>query len=264
VPAACRAQLINVKSDVVTQEAVFDDRYVRFIFSTSTSNGWSGQHSNLDSHADTSVAGVNCLLWEDTNRRVNVSGFNQASGAQKGIPIVTAVTLYELPSVGPVILVINEALWFGDDPNSRTLLNPNQIRSHGLKVHDVPRQFDPLSKFAIIDEAENLEIELSVHGVACGFISRKPTEEEVRTYPHYELTSKATWDPKSGDMEETEGKFTKVVHVDSDTDTREEAVAVCAAIRNESRLIAAVESYSNSQLHWFDDGSNEEEPNLYV
>jgi hypothetical protein len=70
------------------------------------------------------------------------------------------------------------------------MLNPNQLHTHGFTVNDVPRQFDPSSSFSIIDPAQDLEIELSVHGMAAGFTSRKPTVQELELYPHYELTSK--------------------------------------------------------------------------
>jgi hypothetical protein len=102
-----------------------------------------------------------------------------------------------------MILIIHEALWFGDQ-NARTLLNPKQIRACGLTVNNVPQQFDPSSSFSIVDPTQDLEIELSVHGVAAGFTSHKPTIQELEPYPHYELTSKSIWDPNDGSLAEAE------------------------------------------------------------
>jgi hypothetical protein len=60
-------------------------------------------------------------------------------------------TAWDDPAAGEVIvLYINEALYFGDKM-SHTLLCPNQLRSHGWKVQDVPKQFDAESAHAIIN-----------------------------------------------------------------------------------------------------------------
>jgi hypothetical protein len=65
--------------------------------------------------------------------------------AIKDIPIATVATAWDDLAGGPtVILVVNEALSFGDRMN-HSLLCPNQIRANGLVVNDVPKQFDDTS-----------------------------------------------------------------------------------------------------------------------
>ena len=49
----------------------------------------------------------------------------------------------------PYILIINEALYFGDRVDV-TLLNTNQLRANSVIVEDVPQQFDPTSLHTIV------------------------------------------------------------------------------------------------------------------
>ena len=45
---------------------------------------------------------------------------------------------YQCPKMGQVyILVLNEALWFGDEGRmDHTLLNPNQLRNYQIDIYD--------------------------------------------------------------------------------------------------------------------------------
>jgi hypothetical protein len=142
----------------------------------------------LDSHADTCVAGPNCLKISEEGTKVKVYGYDR-SKASEDIPIATVATLWNDPDDGqPYILVIHEALYFGEKIKD-TLLNPNQLRANGLIVEEVPCQYDEQSRHSIIDEREGLTIPLDMNGVFSGFNSRKPTHAEYREYPHVILTS---------------------------------------------------------------------------
>ena len=93
----------------------------------------------------------------------------------KNIPVATVATLWINPSDGQsYILIIHQALYFGDRLNS-TLLNPNQMRAYGTKVEDVPRQFDKNSSHSIFIPEKSMTIPLELDGVVSGFVSRKPT-----------------------------------------------------------------------------------------
>jgi hypothetical protein len=168
---------------------------------------------------------------------VNVSSFHGSAKRFPSVPIATVGTLYEDREGHQMILIIHEALWFGDK-HSRTLLNPNHLRANGLTVNDVPRQFDSSSSFSIIDSAQDLEIELSVHGVAAGFTSQKPTVQELESYPHYELTSKIPWDPTDGSLADAESRVVKAAVV--------QEAAECGFQRNQERLIASVRQYEKA------------------
>jgi hypothetical protein len=136
-----------------------------------------------------------------------------------------------------MVLIIHEVMWFGDK-HSRTFLNPNQLLARGLIVNDVPRQFDPSSTFSIADPAQDLEIELSVHGVAAGFTSRKPTAQELELYPHYKPTLTIPWDATDGSLADAESRVVKAAVI--------QEAAECGFQRNQERLIASVRQYSKA------------------
>jgi hypothetical protein len=92
----------------------------------------------LDSHADTCVAGSNTIILEYTDQVVSISAFSDQLEVMKNIPIGTVATAYDDPSDGTTtILIIHQALLMNDIVKT-TLLCPNQLKSHGLIVDDVP------------------------------------------------------------------------------------------------------------------------------
>ena len=65
----------------------------------------------LDSHADTIVAGSNCVVLSYTGRECDVAPYDGSYEPARGIPIVHAATAWQSPHSGQVyILVLNEAL----------------------------------------------------------------------------------------------------------------------------------------------------------
>jgi hypothetical protein len=120
------------------------------------------------------------------------------------VPIVSIATAWDNPVDGStVILVINEALYFGDRM-SHALLCPNQLGDFGLIVNDAPKIYDANLTHSIIIP-EHLDLLLQMHGVSY-LETRKPTDEELCTCPHFELTLAASWNPYW-----TEGKVQRTV-----------------------------------------------------
>jgi hypothetical protein len=136
--------------------------------------------SELDSHADS--------FTNDKHENVTIG---------------TVATYWISDDGTPYMLIIHEALYFGDKKKT-TLLTPNQLRHNGLVVDDVPRQFDIHSTHSIYDPASNVRIPLSLNGVCSGFTSYKPTAKEFLTTTKIYLTSDQPWDPYSGAMERAE------------------------------------------------------------
>ena len=66
--------------------------------------------------------------------------------AVKDVPVATVATGYVTPFGDTVILIMHEALFFGESLQ-HTLINPNQIRHFGVPVNDNP--FDTGSPFGI-------------------------------------------------------------------------------------------------------------------
>ena len=152
--------------------------------------------SELDSHADTCVAGSNTVpLWY-TDHKVSVSPFIGEYQPLEDIPVASVATAWDDPKDGStIILIINEALYFGDRM-PHTLLCPNQLRYNGLIVNDAPRMFDPNSTQSIIIPGK-LELPLKMRGILMYLATRRPTEQELSRCDRYELMSAINWEPNS-------------------------------------------------------------------
>ena len=146
----------------------------------------------LDSHADTCALGQNFLPLAFTGRVCDVSPYNAtAYQPERDVPIVSAATAFTCQRTGQTyILVINEALWFGDRLEN-SLINPNQLRFGGAIVNDNP--FDPQIPISI--QTDEVDIPLELAGTTIFFASSTPTPTELDNCPHIHLTRDSEWDP---------------------------------------------------------------------
>jgi hypothetical protein len=164
---------------------------------TNSDDGNAGR-MELDTHADTGVAGSNTVVLDLTGKVATVSPFCDSEfKALEDVPIATVATSYDCTVTGKTyVLIFNEALYFGDKMN-HSLLCPNQLRdNHGLKVQDCPRQYDPVSKHSIDVPEADLNIPLALRGVVSGFVTRVPTDDELADLSkHVEMTSEVEWEP---------------------------------------------------------------------
>jgi hypothetical protein len=154
----------------------------------------------LDSHADTCIAGSNCMVMEVTSQTFNISAFMEAHGIMQNIPIVTATTAFDDSKTGiTYILVLGQCIYLGDQmPN--TLLCPNQLRANGLIVDDCPHHLAPTdqpSTHSIHSPDYNMMIPLLLRGVASYFTTRTPTVHELETCKLIILSNEYDWDPHS-------------------------------------------------------------------
>jgi hypothetical protein len=119
----------------------------------------------LDSHANTCVAGTNTRVMDYADTKVSVSPFSDSYEAIKDVPIATVATAWDDPTKGKVtVLYIHEALYFLDRM-SHTLLCLNQLRAIGWKVQDLPKQFEAESAHALIDPTGTLRMPLEMSGI---------------------------------------------------------------------------------------------------
>jgi hypothetical protein len=65
-------------------------------------------HSNceLNSHANTCVAGPHCIILEWTDQVTNVSAYSDQSKVLQDIPIITAATAYDDPQTGITYIIV--------------------------------------------------------------------------------------------------------------------------------------------------------------
>ena len=197
--------------------------------------------TELDTHADTCVAGDSYLMIRDEGMRAQVHPYSTEYKPLEAI-IGTAATLWDDPTDGqPYILIVNQALFFGSKVKT-SLLNPNQLRANGLRVDDIPRQFEKTSTHAIHFPDSDVVIPMSLRGVMSGFESRKPTMQEVDQYPHLELTADTVWVPSSAEFSERERAIAATVNsVRRGTDVSEGSNTYC---HNLERQVSAARSWS--------------------
>ena len=89
------------------------------------------------------------------------------------------------------MLVFNKALWMGGVMED-TLLNSNQLRHFGINVQDNPTSNRPLS---IITEDTHFAMPLQRDGTIVFCNTRTPTQNELETCPHIQLSSFKAWNP---------------------------------------------------------------------
>jgi len=179
----------------------------------------------LDSHADTCVAGMNCVVLEETNQRVNVSAFTDAYKTFNDVTIVTAATAYDDNRTGTIyILVLGQAIYMADNMDN-SLICPNQLRKHGIIVNDCPKHLAPPnnpSSHSIIcnNEGEDLHINLSLKGVTSYFTTRIPMIQEIETCKWIYLTNENDWDPHSEEFQVREQLHNDIQDFDRNHENR--------------------------------------------
>ena len=136
----------------------------------------------LDSHADTTAVGKECVVLADTGNTVTVEGFGKSIGNITDVPIVTAAAAYDDPHDGKTyLLVFNQVLYIPDlDVH---LINPYQLRDQGLTVNEIPLQLlTPEQRtsqcHSIISDDPSMHLRMTLKGTTSGFTMRTPTEEE--------------------------------------------------------------------------------------
>ena len=141
----------------------------------------------LDTHADTCVAGANTVSLDLTGNHLSVTPFCEVEYESiTEIPIATVATAYDCPDMGRVwVLIINKALYFGSKM-ANTLLCPNQLQQYGLVIEDCPRQFDWSSSHSIFIPSHDIHFLLSLNGIISELVTRQPTDKELEVF-HYTL-----------------------------------------------------------------------------
>lgn len=145
-----------------------------------------------DSNADTCCLGSNFIILRYTQRTADVYPYDSSYTPMTNVPIVTGATAWTDPYDNKTyILVFNESLYYGTKLD-HSLLNPNQIRHNGIDLWDNP--FDT-SKNIEIDIDRGPVIPMTFRGTKLTFTSRAPTDQELSSCEHIELTSVNQWDP---------------------------------------------------------------------
>jgi hypothetical protein len=147
----------------------------------------------LDSHADTIVLGSNAIILQYTNRECDVAPYSDSYEPICNVPIVTGATAVTSSETGEtIILVFHEAIWMGNRLE-HSLLNPNQMRHHGITVQDNPYAPNSLH---ITSPDDEFMLPLQSDGTTIFFNSRMPTSFELANCLHIPLSSVAPWNSR--------------------------------------------------------------------
>jgi hypothetical protein len=147
--------------------------------------------SDLESHADASVVGMEVITFQDFERPVNVSGYDPKGPVYMALKTVSAGMAYDEPGSGKVvILILHQEINLPHLPHN--LLNPMQMRLNDVVVNETPRFHcaHPTNLSHTINvKGENMNDELVIpldfRGVVSCFTTRKPTQEEFDTCNRY-------------------------------------------------------------------------------
>ena len=104
-----------------------------------------------------------------------------------GIRIVNGCVAYDTIDGQTYILDINQALDFTETMEN-SLLCTNQARVHGVVIEDVPKFFDNNSCHSISFPDDGVELPLLLHEPVSYLPVRYPTEEELTSCRHLELS----------------------------------------------------------------------------
>ena len=93
--------------------------------------------NETDSNADTCCLGKNFAMLSPTERTADVYPYNAEYEPLHNVPIVSAATAWDDENGMTWLLIINEGLFYGNKLD-HSLLNPNQLRYHGVIYNDNP------------------------------------------------------------------------------------------------------------------------------
>jgi hypothetical protein len=159
--------------------------------------------SDLDSHADCCVCGIEVLVFNDFDREVTVAGWDP-EGKTQSLSIVSAAMGYTIPESGKTVLLIAHQSIFSPSLN-HNLLSTMQTRLYDIFVNETPKfqSLKPTKRsHSISVRGENVEdvliIPLELHGVVSCFPTFKHTQLEFETCDRYELTYESPeYDPSA-------------------------------------------------------------------
>ena len=148
----------------------------------------------LDSQADTTVLGHNCVILTYTGKGCKVSPYSDDYELIQYVSVVTGATVWNCPhSIEKFILLFNEALWM-EDKLDHTLVNPKQMCHHRIDVQDNPCMKNPMG---ITCPEEDVTIPLYMSGpIVCADTS-SPTQKKWDYFPWIVLKYTHGWDPHS-------------------------------------------------------------------
>jgi hypothetical protein len=155
--------------------------------------------SILDGSEDTCVLGQGWEVLSVHNiRRANIVGFDHEATANRNLPIVSAITVVDLPNGISVILllIVHQAIY--NNTANHSLLSEFQFRYFGVKIDSICHKHGGTKKMVLRDVDSSLVTPLELAGCIIHFEHRLPTTEAVNSFKQYCLTQgDSPWNPSS-------------------------------------------------------------------
>ena len=95
----------------------------------------------LKSYANTTVLSKSCLLIQDFDRTISISGWDATADGAKDCPTVTGVVAYNHPYTGQTYVNLASSYLLGDDGEPPYLPFAVQSLESGVTIHDSPKIF---------------------------------------------------------------------------------------------------------------------------
>ena len=159
-------------------------------------------------HANTTVLGRNCLLIQDFDKTVSVTGWDASAGATE-CRTVSGVVAYDHPVTGQAyMLVFHQAINLESMDNH--LICPMQCRVNRVEINDTPKIFvkrpTECSHAIVVDDPVapdvSLVILLQLEGVTSVFLVRTSSRQEYENLEFvFEMTGESLdWEPHDPDL----------------------------------------------------------------
>ena len=146
--------------------------------------------SEIDNHADIICFGKNFRPIYFTSQVCSVSPFLDSYESRNDVPICTGITAVDLLDGSTVLLEAGQGSYFGDDLD-HSLINPNQLRAHGIPVCDDPTDLHR----SLSTDLGSIEIPMKMNGSICYFVSRCPTDSKLESCETFKISDENHWDP---------------------------------------------------------------------
>ena len=197
-----------------TRSVKFSSDTLRFIHNISNED--EKHYSIVDGGADTGMKGSKTSIFlEHTNRKVNVSGFDNGM-VKEGLPLGTCASRVTDENGNAIILIENEQIDHSEQENS--IFSVNQVRSYGVDVDDCPNVFHrdgQPGRMNMIADEHTIPFEYRRNLVLLE--ARVPTANEFNTLPIVIITSALEWNPENDEFNSA-NKTSQWTPLDSEDD----------------------------------------------
>ena len=122
------------------------------------------------------IGGVGWEVETVTNVTTSMGGYFTDDDGRCRLPIVSAISAYEHPRLGTVLLGIGAAAWDDRPEQTESLLNSHELRLHGVEVDDKAARDGGGQKLVV----DGIDIDLTFENGRLLYIPlRRPTREEL-------------------------------------------------------------------------------------